>query len=141
MNKLAPMVCALLCLIVCGCGGGGGSNSPSVTPTTTNDFAGTWNGDWTDSTLDQKGSLHLFIDASGNVSGSSYNSTLKVTATVVGTISSQGTITATYTYPDALYTTSGTVAINDLGHMTGKLPGCLNGVQIGTTTLDLVHSP
>lgn len=124
------VVMGLLVGILASCGGGGGT--AAVSP-----FAGQWVGPWVDAANRQSGTLNVTIGTDGSISGSIHNSTLGQDGTAGGSVGSNGHVKGVFTYPGAVYTSSGTVVVNGSGHLVGTLQTYFNGVLNGSSAVDL----
>ncbi len=133
MNRFTLVVtAALAAVLLAGCGGGGGS-SPSP-------LAGHWAGVWSATgggTGSQNGTADILIKSDGSTSGTIHNNTFAIDGVVQGTTDSNGEIAYTCTYPGQETTLTGTLSINDSGHLVGTANGYFNNIFIGTATFDL----
>jgi len=130
---VAALVLSLMAVCLVGCGGASGvsTNTKSLDGDYTGTFAGSTNG------TAESGTLSWTIDKSGALTGTAHSNTTNADATVSGTVSTTGVVAATFTYPAATYTISGTVNKASTGHLIGSLTESVNVSSVGTILIDL----
>ncbi len=96
-----------------GCGGGSTSSAlPSL-------YRGSWTGPWNSSTLNDRGTMAIAVQADGSASGT-ISRTGSLNGNYGGIFGSNGTVTATAAFPSSgNFIISGSVATNN-GHLVGS---------------------
>jgi hypothetical protein len=123
-----------LTLCAIGCGSGGGSGSPAAVggsgPVSADSpFKGTWTGYWWDGAYQD--ALTVTVAQDGRVTGLVDDPFIPTQAAVTGTLRDDGSLAATYQFPDRdRVTVTGTVVVRD---SDGRLVGSLRARQGGDT--------
>lgn len=114
-----------------------GTTTSTTTGSTTggsaNQFAGRWDGNWTQGSPADNGTITLAISGNGSVSGDTFDANLNQEGTLSGIITSGGTMAFKVKYPSVTQTWSGTAAKDQNGHMVGTMNVSSNGTSTSFT--------
>lgn len=112
-------------VLVVACGGGGEANTKPWR------FIGSWAGTWSSSSLGHSGTMTLDIDGSGNVLGTSTNTTTGQTGGVVDVqLDTYGAFNGTEKYPgQGPIIFNGTLVTQDSNNLSAQFNRQINGVD------------
>jgi hypothetical protein len=134
-----PLCTAALVLSILGAGLAGCGSGSSGGATTVQDFVGAYTGFFagTVNGATESGTLAGKIDADRKFTGVSHSNASNSDATVTGSLTTAGLFTATFVYPAATITATGTVARSGNRHLLGTLTESNGTTTIGTISIDL----